>query len=279
MKVVSNSDWLRAQEAFARRKIASLERSPTFSDTPNYRTRSLFFLMGMTLFVLVFFFTLKELIISILVAFLLLFIMACIMLNPVNYSFFKEVVIHSASISSDEKRKCDERLAEWRFILKSTMEIREEEEKVIEILASALDDNWTLYRTIVLPDGCFYYIDAVLVGSTGVFSLQIKNTRGSERLRAHAGEAKKAQQAFDDSKRLVSFLASRGLREIFVSPRVVWVGEGRVDVVGLPSVPIWFLSNTNSSEWIKNDLFSGQTHLSAADLLRLDLALRWAIRA
>lgn len=202
----------------------------------------------------------------------------------------KKVTRRSGETSS-QKRKRNTELEKWQEKLKNIQAGREAEEKTSHLLATLLNDNWTLYRNVTLPDGRNDDIDAVLIGPNGVYNLEVKAYSGLHRystgewkvaMGGGAWETKDwnpARQAADGSQRIKSFLASQGLGGINVQPRVVWGGKGRVEVVGQPPVQIWFMSSRDIGSFLKKDLMGGNTRLRSQDLSRLELALEWVIKA
>lgn len=209
--------------------------------------------------------------------------------NQAKYK--KERVTRRVGETFAQKHKREKELAQWREKLKNVQAGIQAENKTSHLLGSLLNDNWILYRNVTLSDGRNDDIDAVLVGPNGVYSLEIKAYSGLHRY--STGEWKvamgggvweikewnPARQAADGRKRLMSFLASQGLGGINVQPRVVWGGEGRVEVVGQPPVQIWFMSSRDIGSFLKKDLMGGNTRLRSQDLSRLKLALEWVIKA
>lgn len=202
----------------------------------------------------------------------------------------KEKVTRKVGETSAQKRQREKTLAEWQEKLKNVQAGHEAEERTSHLLGSLLNDNWTLYRNVTLSDGRNDDIDAVLVGPSGVYVLEIKAYSGLHRYsttrwevamgggRWQAKEWNPARQAADGQKRLMSFLGSQGLGHIKVEPRVVWAGEGRVEVVGQPPVLFWFLSSPNIASFLKKDLWRGATRLRANDLANLDKAFSWLLQ-
>lgn len=128
----------------------------------------------------------------------------------------------------------------------------EGEEIITEKLAEKLDDSWTLFRSVILP-GRKDDIDAVLVGKTGVYALEIKNYSRPYRnkewywdRRISQGRWVKAKgnpsrQAQDNAERLNQWFQKKGV-DVAAEPRVVWAGDGLL-IADEPAIPIWQLNN------------------------------------
>jgi hypothetical protein len=131
---------------------------------------------------------------------------------------------------------------------------RQGEEAAVEALRHHLDGRWTLFRNIVLP-GKQADMDAVLVGPSGVYALEIKSYRGRFRNRGdhwwwrryrpswHRLTANPSRQAKANAVRLSEYLQEVVGEKVWVEPRVVWVGPGKLYIQGRPAVYIWFLDN------------------------------------
>ncbi len=138
------------------------------------------------------------------------------------------------------------------------------EQRLVDLLRGKLDARWALYRNLNLPDGQGD-LDAVLVGPRGVYVLEVKAYRGAHRYRGNEWyrrrwgkwteiDANPSQQALRNALRLADFLRQHGA-QIWVEPRVVWAGPGRVWIDGRPEVPLWDLSRPG---WIWRDLGRGK---------------------
>lgn len=138
------------------------------------------------------------------------------------------------------------------------------EERLVRLLRGKLDGRWALYRNLVLPDGRGD-LDAVLLGPRGVYLLEVKAYQGAHRVRGGEWyrrrwgkwvemDANPTRQAMRNALRLAEFLRARGLA-VWVEPRVVWAGQGRVWIDGQPEVPLWDL---NRPSWIWRDLGRGK---------------------
>ncbi len=158
------------------------------------------------------------------------------------------------------------------------------EARLEEALRKGLDGRWALYRNLALPDGQGD-VDAVLVGPRGVYALEVKAYSGAYRYRGEVWERKvrgrwrpieasPSKQAFRNALRLASYLRDRGV-EVWVEPRVVWAGEGRVWLDGRPEVPLWDLGRP---AWMWRDLGQGKA-LAPSMQRRIEATLEGLVSA
>jgi hypothetical protein len=135
--------------------------------------------------------------------------------------------------------------------------------RVARALQRALDARWTLFQNVVLPEGRGD-IDAVLVGPTGLYVLEIKAYSGDNRnigkkwQRRYFGiwrtlGRSPTQQARRNAQRLHNYLARCDV-DLWVEPRVVWATQAKL-WLEKPAVPVWQLSR---SEFVLQDLAKGQ---------------------
>ncbi|MBC7249989.1 MAG: NERD domain-containing protein [Anaerolineae bacterium] len=129
---------------------------------------------------------------------------------------------------------------------------RQGEERTVKALRRCLDGRWTLFCNVVLP-GDRGDIDAVLVGPSGVYVLEIKSYNGHFLNRGEGwfrcrGPARRqldknpSRQAKANAARLSEYLSNITGTEVWVEPRVVWAGPGKLSLQQ-PAVYIWFLDN------------------------------------
>jgi len=129
---------------------------------------------------------------------------------------------------------------------------RKGEEATVKALQRYLDGQWTLFRNVVLP-GSQADIDAVLVGPPGVYALEIKSYNGrfqnrGEKWFRRRGPAWRrltknpSRQAKANAARLAEYLSKTVGTKVWVEPRVVWAGPGKL-IPDKPAVYIWFLDN------------------------------------
>jgi len=127
---------------------------------------------------------------------------------------------------------------------------QEGEDRVVEVMRQSLDGNWFLFRNVTLP-GQRADLDAVLVGSSGVWVLEIKNFTGEyrnigEQWEYRAGNRWKrstkspSRQAQDNAIRLKNFLKADGIKQ-WVAPAVVWANQESPLTVESPAVAVWSL--------------------------------------
>ena len=131
------------------------------------------------------------------------------------------------------------------------------EERAVETLRAHLDGDWTLYRNLVLPGKKGGDLDGVLVGSTGVWVLEIKNYSGGYRCMRNRWERQTArgwklassnpsEQARRNAVRLHGFLEADDLDQ-FVKGVVVWANaEGSIEVTDSDTA-VWRLNDLEES--------------------------------
>jgi len=120
---------------------------------------------------------------------------------------------------------------------------------VVEALRQNLDGCWTLWRNVTLPGRIKADIDAVLVGPSGVWALEIKTFTGAYR---NVGEhwefrsgnrwrwlkSSPSRQAQDNAARLASFLKADRITQ-WIAPVVVWANPESPLAVENPMVAVW----------------------------------------
>ncbi len=125
------------------------------------------------------------------------------------------------------------------------------EEHVVEALRAQLDSEWTLFRNIVLPGRKGGDLDAVLVGPTGIWALEVKNFTGVyryvrnrwERTTKRGWEPVKsdpAAQARRNAARLHGFLEADDMAQ-YVNGVVVWANPDSPIEVADSDTPVWKL--------------------------------------
>jgi hypothetical protein len=136
--------------------------------------------------------------------------------------------------------------------LKNYRQGQEGEERVIEVIRQSLDGNWQLFRNVVLPS---YKsdIDAVLVGTSGVWILEVKAYSGEHRNIGEQWEFKKgnhwksadtnpSQQAKRNATQLAAFFKVENIK-LWVEPIVVWANLDDSLTVQNPAVKVWTLEH------------------------------------
>lgn len=138
------------------------------------------------------------------------------------------------------------------------------EQKALQTLEKLLDERWTLFTNVDLPDKKGD-IDGVLVGPSGLYVLEIKAFSGKYRnhglnwqYRSRFSGWKQADrnpsaQARANAQRLHDFLLRTAELDQWVEPRVFWTGEYLQ--IEQPAVPIWLL---RSPDRIAKDLQQGR---------------------
>lgn len=141
---------------------------------------------------------------------------------------------------------------------------RQGEERAAELLRQRLSDQWTLFRNVLLPDGKGD-IDAVLMGPTGIFVLEVKAYSGYTRNIGQYWQRKAfgvwgttrhnpTRQVRSNALRLHGYLKKRGV-DVYIEPRVVWAGSGKL-WLEKPDVTVWQLSQP---PYLFKDLEQGRT--------------------
>jgi hypothetical protein len=130
---------------------------------------------------------------------------------------------------------------------------QEGEDKVVEVILQTLDGNWSLFRNISLPGRNKADLDAVLVGPSGVWVLEIKNFSGEyrnigEQWEYRAGNRWKphkkspSRQAQNNAARLGNFLKADDITQ-WVTPAAIWANQESPLTVENPAVAVWPLEH------------------------------------
>jgi len=126
---------------------------------------------------------------------------------------------------------------------------QEGEDRVVDVMRQSLDGNWALFRNVTLPGRSRGDIDAVLVGPSGVWALEIKTLAGEYRNTGEHWEYRAgnrwtllkrspSRQAQNNAARLSSFLKADGIRQ-WVTAAVVWADPESPLSVEHPMVAVW----------------------------------------
>lgn len=143
------------------------------------------------------------------------------------------------------------------------------EERLAAVLSEHLDDSWSLYQNLLLPDGRGD-IDAVLVGPRGVYVLEVKHYSNTHRnhgldwqRRANKTwepiQSNPSRQAQNNAKRLARFFGKQSI-DASVATRVVWASDSAL-VIEEPAVQIWQLNHASA---IQDDIKGGNVVEKAA---------------
>lgn len=127
----------------------------------------------------------------------------------------------------------------------------EGENKVVEIMGQALDGNWSLFRNVVLPGRKKTDLDAVLVGPSGVWVLEVKSFTGTYRNIGEQWEYRignrwnlykksPSRQAKNNAVRLSEFFKADRVSQ-WVNAAVVWANQESPLTVENPSTAVWSL--------------------------------------
>jgi hypothetical protein len=127
----------------------------------------------------------------------------------------------------------------------------EGEERVSDVIKRALNGEWSLFRNVTIPGQRSGDLDAVLVGPTGVWILEIKTLSGKFKnigemwqcLNGNKWEQMKGNpsvQARNNALRVKNLLAADHI-SVFVKPVVVWANPESPLKVENPSVAVWAL--------------------------------------
>jgi hypothetical protein len=141
---------------------------------------------------------------------------------------------------------------------------RRGELRVAAAFQRVLDDRWILFRNLTLGENGGD-LDAVLVGPTGIYALEIKDYRGYNRnvgkrwQRRYFGvwrdlDRNPTRQALHNAQRLHDYLADHNV-DIWVNPRIVWAGKSKL-WLKKPAVPVWQLTR---AQFIAGDLMRGKS--------------------
>lgn len=133
---------------------------------------------------------------------------------------------------------------------------QEGEERVKEIILQTLDGTWSLFQDINLPGRSKTDLDAVLVGPSGVWVLEIKNFIGEYRNigeqweyrannRWHPYKKSPSRQANKNAARLGNFLKADGIQQ-WVTSAVIWANQASPLTLENPSVAVWTLNHLSN---------------------------------
>lgn len=130
---------------------------------------------------------------------------------------------------------------------------REGEIKVIDTLRASLNSPWVLIHNLEWADRAWGDIDLVLLGTGGVWALEVKSFRTPTRsigdrweYRGRGGWHRiprdPGRQSTNNAIRVKEYLAAHGATVKWVQAVVVWAGEDALLTIQDPAVPVWRLS-------------------------------------
>ncbi len=125
----------------------------------------------------------------------------------------------------------------------------EGENRVVESMGQVLDGNWSLFRNIILPGRKKTDLDAVLVGPSGVWVLEVKTFSGAYRNIGEQWEYRignkwklygksPSRQAKNNAVRLSEFFKADNVSQ-WVTPVVIWANQESPLTTENPSVTVW----------------------------------------
>ncbi len=126
---------------------------------------------------------------------------------------------------------------------------QEGEDRVVEIMRQSLDGNWRLFRNVILSGRNKGDIDAILVGPSGVWVLEVKSYSGEYRNigdqweyrkgnRWKRAESNPGRQAEDNAIRLSNALKVDGIKQ-WVTGVVVWANPESPLTLQNPATTVW----------------------------------------
>lgn len=147
------------------------------------------------------------------------------------------------------------------------------------MLDSLTDASWAVFRDVQIPNTT-ELIEAVLVGNTGIYVIQMNTDSGTYRLRDGLWEWQDWHDRWrvDQKNPLMWLHRKRDDIEYFlhanrveaqVKPRLVWAGQGKIDVPP-ETEQIWFTDDGGDMIW--QDLHRGRV-LPAATIERVCMLL------
>lgn len=159
------------------------------------------------------------------------------------------------------------------------------EQALADLLKKLLDTNWTLYQNMTLPDQPGD-IDGILVGTGGIFLLEIKTYSGTYQNSGSKWLQRTPDQGWEPIKKSPTHQVQKNVERlthwlneqevaIVVQPRLVWAGDGLI-LQEEPDVPFWLL---NQEQAIKDELrrIEAASPISAETILQLNSLLKTRI--
>ncbi len=156
----------------------------------------------------------------------------------------------------------------WQYIHELLEELRyfqqgqQGEIMAARLLRQGLNGLWILFRNVRLP-GQHEDIDLVLLGPPGIFAVEVKAYSGHYAYRGqfwfqravvgwHRLRRNPGKQARANAGQLHAYIAHTLGRDIWVEPRVLWAGSGKLDL-RQPEVYVWMLGRlSEETERLRN---------------------------
>lgn len=159
---------------------------------------------------------------------------------------------------------------------------QEGENNIVDKMRHLLDGNWYLFRNVVLPGHNKSDIDAVLIGPSGVWALEIKTFNGRYRVIGDQWQYKKNQtwkpvksdptrQAVNNAKRLSDFIKNNH-STMWVTPVVIWASPSDTLTVENSTTNIWRLeqlSDEVGNLWGNQKISEGDQKVLIDKLIQL----------
>lgn len=125
---------------------------------------------------------------------------------------------------------------------------REGEDIVVDDLRSILDNRWTIFRNLVLPNRKDD-VDLVLVGPGGIWAVQVKSSKTTLRAQGMKWEVNTkngwkpaamnpAQEVSDHAKRLNIYLQEQGIKR-WVERAIALAHEQPISYFEQSAIPVW----------------------------------------
>ena len=124
------------------------------------------------------------------------------------------------------------------------------EKRVLDVLRATLNGPWAVFHDLEWPNRRWGDVDLVLVGTGGVWVLEVKAYERTIRNIGERWEYKgrwgwrrlsrdPGHQAKRNAMNVRDYLDLHGVRVKWVQPVIVWAGEDKALTVEDPAVPVW----------------------------------------
>jgi hypothetical protein len=126
------------------------------------------------------------------------------------------------------------------------------EERVVDAMYYSLDGDWWLFRNLDLPGQKLGDIDLILIGSGGVWVLEVKSYHGEFRVVGQRWERRignywlpafknPSRQAKRNAAALSHLLGMKNIKQ-WITPVIVWANSDSKLTIENPDVHIWHLN-------------------------------------